>query len=374
MLAYQKPCTIGDPVDDIDTPALVVCLNKLEENVGKMNTAMEKYPGVAVRPHVKTHKCPEVARMQMRAGAVGMCCQTLTEAEAMVGGGVADVFITNELVGKTKLRRLASLARQAAVSITVDDAANLQDISDVATEMGVTIHIAIEVNVGQDRCGVEPGEPAVSLAKLATSLPGVTFKGIHCYNGWNQHVRSTEERSNAVNKVVDLTRKTLEALKAAGLECPYVTGGGTGTFHFEAASKVFTEVQPGSYVFMDADYYKNLARDGNFDTEFLQSLFVLTTVQSAAASGERVVLDAGLKAVSLDSGVPMLSQRPDLTYHSGGDNHGIVTPGGDLPVGSKVWLIPGHCDPTVNLYDWIVGLRDGKVECVWPVSGRGPGN
>lgn len=374
MPTSQKPCRIGDPVDDIDTPALVVCLKQLEDNLSRMRKAMTKHPSIALRPHIKTHKCSDIARMQVAAGAVGVCCQTVTEAEAAVGGGILDVFVSNQVIGKNKLRRLASIAKQATVSFAADDAANLQDASDIAIEMGAILHVAVEINMGQFRCGAEPGEMAVPLAKLASTLPGLTFKGIHCYNGWNQHIRSVEERREAVGRVVEMARQTIEALRAAGMECNYVTGGGTGTFHFEAESGVFTEVQPGSYVMMDADYFRNLDKDGKIDSEFVQSLYIISTVQSASADGERAVLDAGLKAVSLDSGEPLLRDYPDMAYHNGGDNHGIVTPRGDLKVGSKVWLVPGHCDPTVNLYDWIVGVRNGIVESIWPISGRGPGN
>ncbi|XP_076466991.1 3-hydroxy-D-aspartate aldolase-like [Babylonia areolata] len=373
MSAAQKPCRIGELVENIDTPALVVCLEKMEENVERMKAAMAKHSGVDLRPHVKTHKCPEIGRIQMKAGAVGLCCQTVTEAEAMVSGGNPDVFISNQVIGESKLHRVASLAKQSTISLCVDDASNLQDISDVAQKMGVSLQVVVEMDIGGKRCGVETGEEAVKLAKLATSLPGVSFKGLHCYNGINQHVRSHADRKNNVAELVNRTRKALEALKSAGIECNYVTGGGTGSFHFEAASQVFTEVQPGSYIMMDADYARNLVEDGNFYSEFVQSLYVLTTVQSVSADGSRAVVDAGMKAVSLDSGVPLVSQHPDLTYNNGGDNHGVLTPGGGLKVGAQLWLVPGHCDPTVNLYDWIVGLRGGHVECVWPVAGRGPG-
>ncbi|KAK2173990.1 hypothetical protein NP493_837g00015 [Ridgeia piscesae] len=162
------------------------------------------------------------------------------------------------------------------------------------------------------------------------------------------------------------------ALEAQGITCTYVTGGGTGTFPYEAASGVFTEVQPGSYIFMDADYNRNLDVSGQPARDFDQSLFVLTTVQSVT-SGNRAVVDAGMKAVSMDSGVPLVEKYPELTYDIGGDEHGILKPDGGLKVGDLLWLVPGHCDPTVNLYDWLVGIRRHKVEVVWPILARGPG-
>ncbi|KAK7476367.1 hypothetical protein BaRGS_00032367 [Batillaria attramentaria] len=374
MAACPKPCRVGDTLADIETPALVVCLNKLEENIRKMKTVMANYPGVVCRPHVKTHKSPDIARLQMKeGGAVGVCCQTLTEAEAMVFGGVSDILITNQIIGKPKLRRVASLTKQAKVAVCVDSEVNVRDLSEVAVEMGVTVDVVIEVHVGGLRCGVEPGDAVVALAKTIVALPGIIFKGLLCYQGKNQHVRSAQERKKTVDMVAEKVRRSLEALKAAGIECNYVTGGGTGSFQYEASSKVFTEVEPGSYVMMDADYRKNLVEDGNFFTDFQQSLFVVSTVQSVSSTPERAVLDAGMKALSLDSGEPVLSQYPDLTYHNGGDEHGVVVPARDLKIGDKVWLVPGHCDPTVNMHSWIVGMRDGRVECVWPISGRGPG-
>lgn len=373
MATSPKPCKVGDTLADIETPALIVCLDKLDENIRKMKAIMANYPGIALRPHAKTHKSPDIARLQMKEGAVGVCCQTLTEAEAMVFGGVSDVLITNQLIGKPKLRRVASLAKQAKVVACVDSEGNVRDLSEVAVEMGTTVDVIIEVQVGGLRCGVEPGDPVVNLAKTIVSLPGINFKGLLCYHGINQHTRSAEDRKKTVEQVAEKVRTTVEALKAAGIECNYVTGGGTGSFKYEAASKVFTEVEPGSYLMMDADYGKNLAEDGNFSTDFQQSLYILCTVQSLSATPERAVVDAGMKALSLDSGPPLVSHYPNLVYHGGSDEHGVVAPAGDLKIGDLVWLTPGHCDPTVNMHNWIVGMRDGRVECVWPISGRGPG-
>lgn len=372
MFSVKPPCQVGDPVTEVETPALVVCLDRLEQNLRQLTAAMKSYPGVAFRPHVKAHKCPILARMQMKTGACGVCCQTLSEAEAMVEGGLEDVFISNQVIGRKKLLRLASLARNARVSLCVDDEGNIADISKAAGDLGVTLDLVVEVNVGQDRCGVEPGEDVLRLAKAIQSLPRVTFKGIQCYNGWNQHIRSVSERNAAVSLVAEKSRKALAALKDGGIDCSYVTGGGTGTFHFEANSGVFTEVQPGSYIVMDVDYGKNLDKSDNFDTEFKQSMYVLSTVQSVSP-GDRAILDTGLKGVSLDSGVPTVCGMESLTFSNGGDEHGILRPSGNLKVGDQVWLVPGHCDPTVNMYQWFVGLRDGKVEAIWPITGRGPG-
>ncbi|CAL1546538.1 unnamed protein product [Lymnaea stagnalis] len=371
MFSSKPPCRIGDAITDVETPALIVCLEKLEDNLNTMTAAMKAYPNVKFRPHAKTHKSAMLGQLQIKSGAVGLCCQKLTEAEALVQGGIEDVLLSNQVITSKKLLRLAGLTRSAHVAVCVDDEKNIEDISKAAKELDVTLDIVIEVNVGGDRCGVEPGEDVPRLAKKIESLPNVMFKGIHCYNGRNQHIRSEADRKAAVDLVIEKTKLALVALKHSGIECSYVTGGGTGTFHYEAASGIFTEVQPGSYVFMDVDYGKNLDSGDQYVSEFKQSLFVLSTVQSVP--GNRAVLDAGLKAVSLDSGVPTLRGAGDLTYHSGGDEHGVIVPAGELKLGDQVWLIPGHCDPTVNMHEWIIGMRNGKVESIWPVGGRGPG-
>ncbi|EDO33551.1 predicted protein [Nematostella vectensis] len=266
-----------------------------------------------------------------------------------VVSGVRDVLISNEVIGESKLLRLASLAKQAKVSVCVDDAQNVEEMSKVASIMGATIDVIIEVNVGQERCGVEPGEQVVQLAKHILALPNLNFKGIQTYQGWNQHVRKFGDRKTAVAKVSEMAKATVEALSSNNIPCEVVTGGGTGTYTFEAASG-----------------------DGNLFSEFEQSLYVLSTVISVTP-GKRAILDAGMKALSLDSGPPLIKDHPQLIYHNGGDEHGIVKPSGELKVGDQVWLIPGHCDPTVNMHNWMLGVRNGMVETAWPITGRGPG-
>ncbi|XP_032228998.1 3-hydroxy-D-aspartate aldolase [Nematostella vectensis] len=362
---------IGKQISKLTTPVLLVDLCRFERNIRKLMKTLEN-SGVRARPHAKAHKCPAIAHIQISHGANGVCCQKLSEAESMVVSGVRDVLISNEVIGESKLLRLASLAKQAKVSVCVDDAQNVEEMSKVASIMGATIDVIIEVNVGQERCGVEPGEQVVQLAKHILALPNLNFKGIQTYQGWNQHVRKFGDRKTAVAKVSEMAKATVEALSSNNIPCEVVTGGGTGTYTFEAASGVFTEVQPGSYVFMDADYGKNLGADGNLFSEFEQSLYVLSTVISVTP-GKRAILDAGMKALSLDSGPPLIKDHPQLIYHNGGDEHGIVKPSGELKVGDQVWLIPGHCDPTVNMHNWMLGVRNGMVETAWPITGRGPG-
>jgi D-serine deaminase-like pyridoxal phosphate-dependent protein len=364
------PARVGDSVDDIDTPALVVDLDALERNLDLMAGAT-RGAGVALRPHAKSHKCPAIAELQMERGAVGVCCQKVGEAEAFVAAGIRDVLVTNEIVGAPKLARLAALAKSARIGVLVDDAANVRHLGAAAKAAGASLDVLVEVDVGAGRCGVAPGAPAVALAQLIARTPPLAFRGLHAYHGAAQHLRAPEARRAAIARAAELARETKAGIEAAGVACPVVTGAGTGTWQLERDSRVFTELQPGSYVFMDADYHRNaLAPD---EHHFEQSLFVLAQVMSAPVR-ERAVVDAGLKAFSFDSGLPLVHGTAGLEYAKASDEHGVLTvaPGRDPPLpGDRVWLIPGHCDPTVNLYDWIVGLRGTRVECVWPVAARG---
>jgi 3-hydroxy-D-aspartate aldolase len=368
-MPLPPPAAPGLALAEVDTPALVLDLDAFERNVRTMADAVRPL-GVALRPHAKSHKCVEIAKRQIAAGAVGVCCQKTAEAEALVNGGIEDVLIANEVVGPAKLARVAALAQRARVSICVDDALAVDQLDDAARAAGVRIDVFVEVNVGADRCGVEPGEPALRLAQIVSGSPNLRLAGIQAYQGSAQHLRSVEERRVAIAAAVEKARRTRDLIEDEGLACDMVTGAGTGTFPFEGASGVYTELQPGSYVFMDADYGRN-SWEGL--PRFEQSLFIWTTVMSAPAAS-RVVVDAGLKAHSFDSGPPLVVGWPDVEYARASDEHGTlrVAPGARAPgLGDKLRLIPGHCDPTVNLYDWLVCVRGEQVEAVWPVSGRG---
>ena len=361
------PAAVGMPLADVDTPALLLDLDAFERNLATMAEAAR---GLRLRPHAKSHKCPEIAKQQVAAGAVGVCCQKVSEAEAMVDGGIADVLVSNELVGRAKLARLAELAKRARVSVCVDAAANAGDLDDAARAAGVRLDVLIEVDVGAHRCGVEPGEPALRLARVVNEFGNLRFAGIHAYQGAAQHLRSIEERRAAIAQAVEKTRRTRDLIEDEGLDCETVTGAGTGSFLFEGSSGVYTELQPGSYVFMDADYGRN-SWDGF--PRFVQSLFIWTTVMSTPVAG-RAVVDAGLKAHSVDSGMPLVVGLPGVEYAKASDEHGVlkVAAGARAPaLGEKLRLVPGHCDPTVNLYDWLVGVRGERVEALWPITARG---
>jgi D-serine deaminase-like pyridoxal phosphate-dependent protein len=364
------PASVGIPLDEVDTPALVLDLDALERNIARMADAV-KGNSVRLRPHAKSHKCAEIARRQIAAGAVGVCCQKVSEAEALVWSGVADVLVTNEIVGRQKVERLARLAREAKVAVLADDAGNVGDLDAAARAARVRLDVLVELNVGADRCGIAPGEPASRLAQRIAGCGSLRFAGLHAYHGSAQHLREAGERRAAIAAAAEKARMTRTLIEKAGIACETVTGAGTGTFLLESASRVFNEIQPGSYVFMDADYNRNNWEEGW--PRFEQSLFVLATVMSAPAP-DRAVVDAGLKASSVDSGLPQVHGRPGVEYAKASDEHGVlnIAAGAKAPrLGEKLLLVPGHCDPTVNLYDWFVCVRKGKVEALWPVTARG---
>ena len=364
-----KAAQPGDPISAIDTPALVLDLDAFERNLQRMADALRGSP-VRLRAHAKSHKCPEIALRQVALGAIGICCQKVSEAAVFVDAGIADILITNQVMGQSKLGRLASLARRARIGVLVDHPLQVQALSAAAAAHEVTLDTYVEVNVGADRCGVAPGEAAVQLARQIVASPGLRFAGLQCYQGPAQHLRAPQARRDAIAGVCEMARTTARAIEACGIAVERITGAGTGTFIHERDSGVFNEIQAGSYVFLDRDYGDN--QRGEDDVGFEHALFVRTTVMSRATAG-RAIVDAGLKASSIDSGLPTVWGRPDLRYVKAADEHGVLaTPdAAAVSLGDTLMLVPGHCDPTVNLYDDLVCVRGGLVEALWPVAARG---
>ena len=368
------PARLGQTLAEVDTPALVIDLDAFERNIASLKQSLAGR-AIRVRAHAKTHKCPEVARRQIAAGAVGVCCQKVSEAEAMVDGGIGDVLVSNEVVGAPKLARLARLAKRARIGICVDNPLQVHGLGAAVKAEDAQIDVYVEIDVGARRCGVAPGAPALALAKQITAIPGLRFAGLQAYQGSAQHVRTMMERRAKIDTAIEAARSTRKLIESEGIACPIVTGAGSGSFMFEAESGVYDELQPGSYVFMDADYARNewappLPR-------FEHALFVLATVMSRPVP-ERIVVDAGLKASSIDSGLPTVWKRPGLDFVRASDEHGVIEAraGAQAPaLGEKLLLVPGHCDPTVNLYDWYVCIRGGMivgaVEALWPITARG---
>lgn len=371
-MLQPPPAIPGMREDEVDTPALLIDLDAFEYNLDRM-AALLAPTGARLRAHAKTHKSPVIAALQIARGAVGNCVQKVGEAEVLAWGGVPDILVSNQVVGASKLARLCALARIAKVAVCVDDEAQVQAIEAAAEQANIRMTVLIEIDVGAARCGVNPGPDAVALAQRIAGSKHLIFGGLQAYHGSAQHKRTTEERRTLIGGAIDASRRTVEQLRQQGLECAIVGGAGTGTFEIESHSGIYNEIQAGSYVFMDADYARNLDEAGTPVGTFRHSLFVLSTVMSAAQPGI-AVLDAGHKAVAVDSGMPTVWQRPDIKYVSASDEHGKLTVGSETAppkLGEKLRLVPGHCDPTVDRFDWYVGVRGGRVECLWPVAARG---
>lgn len=373
-LGYDLPALPGMAEHEVQTPCLVVDLDALEHNIRAMGAQARRH-GVALRPHAKTHKSVDIARLQQEiGGATGICCQKVSEAEAFARGGLRDILVSNQVRDPLKIRRLAALPRWGArVSVCIDDIANVAELSAAAAAQGTTLDALVELDVGAGRCGVATAAEAVAIARAIDAAPSLRFRGLQAYQGALQHVATFEERHAAFAPVAEQVRETLAALRAAGLEAPAVTGGGTGSWPLEAASGLYTELQCGSYIFLDADYGRILDEDGRRLDEgaWQNALFLLTSVMSHARP-DIAICDAGLKAQSVDSGLPTVFGRDDVTYVACSDEHGtLADPAGGLAINDRLRLVPGHCDPTCNLHDWYVGLRRGVVETLWPISARG---
>ena len=361
---------VGDPVDAIDTPALVIDLDAMERNLNAM-AAFARERGLRLRPHAKMHKSAAIAKLQIAAGAVGVCVQKLDEAQALADADITDLYISNEVVASAKLARLAALAGRVTLAVAVDSALGIERLAAALKAAGSSAEVFVEIDVGQGRCGVAP-TAAGALAHQVVAH-GLRFAGLQAYHGRAQHLRAPAERESAIRHAVALARAAQASVTSAGIACPLVTGAGTGTFVLEAASGLYGELQAGSYVFMDRDYADN--HGAPHAPVFEHALFVRSRVMSAGSA--HAVVDAGHKSHAIDSGLPKVWGR-DLEFVNGGDEHGILRRRGSeaLPaLGEAVWLVPGHCDPTVNLHDHYVcvrgGLEAGQVEAVWPVDARG---
>ena len=371
-MLQSPPAIPGMREEEIDTPALLIDLDAFEANLDHMAKLLAP-TGAKLRAHAKTHKSPVIAKLQMARGAVGQCVQKVAEAEVLAWGGIPNILVSNEVVGAPKLARLAALSGITQIAVCADDAAQVSALEAAAEAARIRLSVLVEIDVGAARCGVAPGPDAVALAKRIAASKHLSFGGLQAYHGSAQHKRTVDERRKMISSAVYASRRTVEQLRQQGLDCPIVGGAGTGTFEFESHSGVYNEIQAGSYVFMDADYARNLDEAGAPIGTFRHSLFVLGTVMSAPRTG-LAVLDVGHKAVAVDSGLPTVWQKPDIRYVGASDEHGKLDVGSETAMpklGEKLRLVPGHCDPTVDRYDWYVGVRNGRVECLWPVAARG---
>ena len=373
-VGYNIPAMVGMDEADIQTPCLILDLDALERNIIKMGE-FAKDKNMRHRVHGKMHKSVDVALLQEKlGGSCGVCCQKVSEAEAFVRGGIKDVLVSNQVRDPAKIDRLARLPKLGARAICcVDDLANIADLSAAAVKHGTQIECLVEIDCGAGRCGVQSTEDIVAIATAIDAAEGLKFAGLQAYQGAMQHLDDYQERKAKIEVAIAMVADAVAALKSVGLACDIVGGGGTGSYYFEGDSGVYNELQCGSYAFMDADYGRILDRDGKRidQGEWQNALFLLTSVMSHAKA-DKAICDAGLKAQSIDSGLPVIFGRNDVEYVKCSDEHGVIAdPDGVLKVGDKLKLVPGHCDPTCNVHDWYVGVRNGKVEALWPITARG---
>jgi 3-hydroxy-D-aspartate aldolase len=373
-VGYNIPAKPGMSEDDIQTPCLVLDLDALERNIKKMGDYAAAQ-GMRHRVHGKMHKSVDVAKLQETlGGACGVCCQKVSEAEVFARGGIRDVLVSNQVRHPAKIDRLARIPTYGARAICcVDDVTNVADLSEAAVRHGTQIECLVEIDCGAGRCGVTTTPAVVEIATAIDAAEGLKFAGIQAYQGAMQHLDSYEERKEKIGIAVAMVKDAVDTLRTKGLECDIVGGGGTGSYYFESTSGVYNELQCGSYAFMDADYGRILDKDGKRidQGEWENAMFILTSVMSHAKA-DKAIVDAGLKVQSVDSGLPVIYGRDDVEYVKCSDEHGVVMDtAGVLKINDKLKLVPGHCDPTANVHDWYVGVRNGKVECVWPISARG---
>ncbi len=371
--ALQK--LVGESVDAIDTPALVIDLDAMERNLTRMADFAKKH-NVRLRPHAKMHKSAALAQLQVQAGAVGVCVQKISEAEILAKLGVLNIYVSNEIVSLSKLERAALLAsglaeRGGKLSMAVDSLEGIDGLAAALEDaLAACVDVYVEIDVGQGRCGVTTPTAALTLAQHVHQHDVLRFAGLQAYHGKAQHLRSAAARRDAIERAVEQVVRVREVIEAAGIPVDLVTGAGTGSMVHEAASGVYGELQAGSYLFMDADYAAN-ERDPA-QPAFEHALFVKAQVMSKSA--DHVVCDAGHKSHAIDSGLPKVHVLAGgdavaqtfgaLEFASGGDEHGILRGARLPPLGEAIWLIPGHCDPTVNLHDYLIGVRGGLAKGV----------
>ena len=373
LVAPQYRGFLRKSISDLPTPALLIDLDIFERNLQALAGYMKGRP-VTFRPHGKAHKSPLIGKLQLASGAKGLCAAKLGEADVLVRGGIADVLITAEVVGRLKIERLmALLAITPDVKAVVDNEQNVVDLSTAALAARRKLKVAIDCNVGQNRTGLGTPEEVVALAQVIARQKGLELVGLQGYGGNNQHVKGFANRRAREVQSNERVVAARQALEKAGFTVQMVSVGGTGSYNIDADFPGVTEIQPGSYVFMDTNYNKIGGRDTAEFSEFGNSLSVLTTVISRATVG-RAVVDAGGKSLSTDEATPEPMDLTGATYGVSGDEYGALRlqdPSRELKVGDQVRILPGHCDTTVNLHNVYFAVRKGVVEHVWPIEGRG---
>jgi 3-hydroxy-D-aspartate aldolase len=360
--------------DAIPTPALLLDLDRFERNLARM-AAHVREAGKAIRPHAKTHRCPEIARRQIAAGAVGVACAKLGEAEVMARAGIRGLLITTPVVPEPKIERLVSLVREAPdTMLVVDHAENVAALDRAGRAAGVTIDVLVDVDVGTRRTGIQPGELALALARAVVASRALRLRGLQGYAGHCAHVVGWKARREASHAALAPLMATRTLLERAGLPVDIVAGGSTGTYDIDSELSGLSELQSGSYCVMDIDYRRIGGRTGDSLTDFEMALTVTTTVVSVPTA-QRAIVDGGLKAFSTDKPFPPEAvERPGLAYEFAGDEHGrlvIKDPDRPIRLADRIEFFPPHCDPTFNLYDRVYAVRGQEVEAVWEIAARG---
>ncbi len=355
---------VGMPVQGLDTPALLIDLDVLESNIERM-AAFFRDKRAHVRPHVKSHKIPEIARMQVAAGAPGVCAAKVGEAEAMVDGGIGDVLVANQVIGDTKIARLVALAERARVGVAVDNAENVAALSRAAKAKGVTFGVLVEVDVGMGRCGVSGPEAALLMVRQVIDRQGLEFRGLMGYEG---HVMRAKDAAARQELCMEAMRHLMEAVTHVGnhgIPVPEVSGGGTLTYDISGVYPGLTEIQAGSYALMDTNFR-------NAGSPFRCAMTVLATVMSTPRDGAAIA-DAGMKSLSTDFGLPETKSPAGIVLEKLAEEHTVlaVTPGVKVGAGDTLEILPSHGCTTINLHDIAYAVRNGRVEDVWAVTGRG---
>ena len=360
---------------ELDTPCLCVDLDLLETNIATMESTVNQN-GIASRPHAKTHKTPVIAQMQLDSGSVGICTAKISEAEAMYQNGIDEILMTTTNVTPTKIRRAMNLRQENPRFVQATDSSqNARLLSEAASAMGITADVVVDVDPGGHRTGITPGAPALELAQLIDSLPSLNLRGLLCYDGGSQHVKGFEERKNQTLERLAGAADTFDLFNQSGLSTEIFSGGGTGTYNIDHETRGLTDVQVGSYVFMDAQYIDiGGETDKDVYSDFAASLTILTTVLNDQYEG-RVTTDAGAKACTINRPWARVKGETGMSYTSGSDEFGTLryedNASRSYRVGEKLELIDSHCDPVVNLYNQMYAIRNDRVEAVWHIAARG---
>lgn len=370
------PIKLDIPIalNELPTPALVIDLDKFESNLKKMQDHLNQY-NIGLRCHTKMHKCPIIAKKQLEYGALGICCATVSEAEVMQANGIEKILITSPVVTSEKISRVVAIAKKSSkLEIVVDyiDGASL--LNAAAEEANINLSVIIDLDPGMGRTGITPGQKALSLARhIIGHCRNLEFSGLQMYIGNCMHTDGFDKRSKKYARLLQQGIDTKRLFEAEGIAVPVFSGGGTGTYNIDSDIGAISDLQAGSYVFMDVEYRDIGGRNSTFFDDFESSLFVLATAISKPQDS-MITLDAGIKSLATDTAYPELKEFEGATYHFGGDEHGIIqlnNPSREIVLGEKLPIIPPHCDPTVNLYDFYYPYRNGIVEEIWPISARG---